>query len=228
MDLVWTYAPECFPARMNGPDGPFFMPVFVPVFVGLDGWDFLGGWKVKTNQLTALLTPVIQALGYECLGVEYAPNVRGSLLRVYIDVPGRAVAIEDCERVSREISAALDVNDPIRERYTLEVSSPGIDRPLTRLKDYHDWQGYEAKIELDRMIEGRKKFKGVLAGVDGDNVEIDIDGEAQTALIPFAWISSARLVLTDELIRESLKAAKDALKETPHEDAGQHDHGDTP
>ena len=176
---------------MNGPDGPFFMPVFVPVFVGLDGWDFLGGWKVKTNQLTALLTPVIQALGYECLGVEYAPNVRGSLLRVYIDVPGRAVAIEDCERVSREISAALDVNDPIRERYTLEVSSPGIDRPLFNLEQFGRCLGERAKLSVRLPVSGRRRFQGAIVRVVEGSVVIDQDGTE--IAIEHANIEKARL-----------------------------------
>ena len=100
--------------------------------------------------------------------------------------------------------------DPIDGEYNLEVSSPGIDRPLTRLKDFEDWQGYEAKLELDRMVEGRKRFKGVLGGVEEENVLLDVEGEEDTALIPFEWIANARLVLTDELIRESLRAAKAA------------------
>lgn len=131
--------------------------------------------------------------------------------------PDKTMSADDCARLSRALSAALDEADPIPGAYTLEVSSPGIDRPLTRKKDFEDWQGYEAKLELDRMIEGRKRFQGVLAGVDGDNVCLDIDGEEETALIPFKQIVSAKLVLTDDLVRESLKAAKAAKKETDHE-----------
>jgi ribosome maturation factor RimP len=131
--------------------------------------------------------------------------------------PDRSMSAEDCASLSRRLSPILDENDPIPGSYRLEVSSPGIDRPLVRLKDYHDWQGYEAKIDLDRMIEGRKKFKGVIAGVDGDNVCLNIEGEGETALIPFAWIAAGKLTLSDEIIRESLKAAKDALKDTTKE-----------
>ena len=94
----------------------------------------------------------------------------------------------------------------MRATYNLEVSSPGIDRPLVRLKDFEDWQGWPAKLELNQLIEGRKRFSGVVAGVDDGKVAFDIDGETETALFPLDWIASAKLVLTDELIRESLKA----------------------
>ncbi len=133
-------------------------------------------------------------------------------LQVMAERPDRTMSAEDCAKLSRALSVVLDEADPIEGAYTLEVSSPGIDRPLVRLKDYEDWQGYEARLELDRMVEGRKKVRGVVAGVDGDHVCIDIEGEAETALIPFAWVASGKLALTDELIRESLRAAKQAEK----------------
>lgn len=183
--------------------------------------------SVLAERIEKLVSPAVAAAGFELVRIRVTGKEMMTL-QIMAERADHTMSAEDCARLSRALSPILEEADPIAGHYRLEVSSPGIDRPLTRLKDYHDWQGYEAKIELDRVIEGRKKFKGVLAGVDGDNVAIDIDGEAETALIPFAWISSAKLVLTDELIRESLKTAKDALKETPHEDAGQHDHGDTP
>ena len=111
------------------------------------------------------------------------------------------MAVEDCARLSRAVSEVLDAADPIAGEYLLEVSSPGVDRPLTRLKDFDLFEGYEARLELDRMAEGRKRFKGVLAGIEGDNVAIDLEGEEDTALIPFAWIVDAKLVLTDELMK---------------------------
>lgn len=138
-------------------------------------------------------------------------------LQVMAERPDKTMSAEDCAKLSRLLSPLLDETDPIPGAYSLEVSSPGVDRPLTRLKDFGDWQGYEAKIELDRLIEGRKRFHGVLAGVEGENVCLDIEGEEDTALIPFDWVKSARLVLTDELMRESLKAAKAASKETEDE-----------
>jgi ribosome maturation factor RimP len=109
--------------------------------------------------------------------------------------------VEDCARLSRAISEIMDAADPIAGEYTLEVSSPGVDRPLTRLADFEAYQGYEARIELDRLAEGRKRFKGVLAGVDEGQVAVDLEGEAETALIPFSWIVEAKLVLTDQLMK---------------------------
>ncbi|AZB70025.1 ribosome maturation factor RimP [Cereibacter sphaeroides] len=107
----------------------------------------------------------------------------------------------------------LDVEDPVEEAYTLEVSSPGIDRPLTRLKDFGTWEGYEAKLETAELIDGRRRFKGMLQGVEEDEVLIEIDGpEGDPVIIglKYDWLSDAKLVLTEELIREMLKARKDA------------------
>jgi ribosome maturation factor RimP len=109
--------------------------------------------------------------------------------------------VEDCARLSRAISEVMDAADPIAGEYTLEVSSPGVDRPLTRLKDFASFEGHEARLELDRMAEGRKRFKGILAGVEDDAVAIDLEGEEETAMIPFAWIVEAKLVLTDQLMK---------------------------
>ena len=106
----------------------------------------------------------------------------------------------------------LDVEDPIIEAYTLEVSSPGIDRPLTRLKDFDQWAGYVAKIETTELIDGRRRFKGTLAGTEGDEILITLDDQAEeiTIGLKFDWLSDAKLVLTDELIREVLRGRKDA------------------
>jgi ribosome maturation factor RimP len=109
--------------------------------------------------------------------------------------------VEDCARLSRALAEVLDAADPIAGEYVLEVSSPGVDRPLTRLKDFAEFEGHEARIELDRLAEGRKRFKGVLAGVEDDQVAIDLEGEEETALVPFAWIVEAKLVLTDQLMK---------------------------
>ena len=106
----------------------------------------------------------------------------------------------------RAPSPRSDAADPIRAS-TLEVSSPGIDRPLTRLKDFETFEGYDARLELDRLAENRKRFKGVLAGVeDGDQVAIDLEGEDETALVPFAWIIEAKLVITDKLMQRGADA----------------------
>jgi ribosome maturation factor RimP len=122
------------------------------------------------------------------------------------------MSVEDCARLSRAISEVLDAADPISGEYVLEVSSPGVDRPLTRLADFQAYEGYEARLELDRLAEGRKRFKGVLAGVDGDQVAIDLEGEDETALIPFAWIADAKLVLTDQLMKKGAQARAQRLQ----------------
>ena len=145
-------------------------------------------------------------------------------LQVMAERPDKTMSADDCAGLSKALSPILEAADPIEGSYALEVSSPGIDRPLTRLKDFHDWQGYEARIDLNRVIEGKKRFKGVLAGVDGENVCLDVEGEAETALIPFDWIGGAKLVLTDELMRESLKAQKGQVQNA-HETKGAHRNG---
>lgn len=154
-----------------------------------------------------LIGPAVAGAGFELVRVKLMGG-ESRTLQIMAERPDKTMSAEDCAVLSRLLSPLLDEADPIAGAYSLEVSSPGIDRPLTRLKDFEDWQGYEAKIELDRMIEGRKRFRGVLAGVEEGDVCLDIEGEEETALIPFEWIAAARLVLTDELIRESLRAAK--------------------
>lgn len=180
---------------------------------------------VLEERIEQLISPAIAAAGFELVRIRMTGK-ETKTLQIMAERPDHTMSAEDCATLSRTLSPILDEADPIAGQYRLEISSPGIDRPLVRLKDFHEWQGYEAKIELDRMIEGRKKFKGVLAGVEDENICLDVEGEDETALIPFAWVHSAKLVLTDELIRESLKAAKDAAKETKDHDR-QHDvHGD--
>ena len=126
------------------------------------------------------------------------------------------ISVEECARLSRAVSEVFDAAAPISGEYLLEVSSPGIDRPLTRLLDFQLFEGFEARLETDRMVEGRKRFKGLLAGVEGDNVAIDLDGEDDTALIPFEWVSDAKLVLTDELLKRG--AALRAARGEPEDD----------
>jgi ribosome maturation factor RimP len=167
--------------------------------------------SVLSERIEKLVAPVVAAGGFELVRVKIT-GAEMKTLQIMAERPDHTMSAEDCATLSRALSPVLEEADPIAGPYRLEVSSPGIDRPLTRLKDYHDWQGYEARLELDRMVEGRKKFKGVLAGIDGENVCFDIEGDEQTALIPFSWIVVGKLVLTDELIRDSLRAAKTALK----------------
>ena len=116
-------------------------------------------------------------------------------LQIMAERPDGEMLVEDCTRLSRAISDVVDAADPVPGEYRLEVSSPGIDRPLTRLKDYETYEGYEARLELDRLAENRKRFRGTLAGVEGQDVLIDLEGEEETAQIPFAWIIEAKLDL---------------------------------
>jgi ribosome maturation factor RimP len=144
----------------------------------------------------------------------------GKTVQVMAERPDGTMSIEDCEEISRDISPLLDVHDPIAGSYRLEVSSPGIDRPLVRPTDFEDWAGHEAKVELKEPIDGRKRFSGTLEGFEGGEVLIAVDlgqsGE-QTGLavigLPVGLIAEAKLVLTDDLIREALRRAKKS-KET--------------
>jgi ribosome maturation factor RimP len=130
------------------------------------------------------------------------------------------INVTQCARLSRAISAYIDEVDPIPGEFTLEVSSPGIDRPLTRLSDFETYEGLEARIELDRLAEGRKRFRGILAGIEDDHIAIDLEGEAETALMPFDWIIDAKLILNDELLKRGAeaKAARGDEEEDDEED----------
>lgn len=130
----------------------------------------------KQHEIEQLLSPAVEALGLELLGCEYSAGNASALLRLYIDAPGRAVNIDDCEAVSREVSALLDVNDPIDGHYTLEVSSPGIERPLFRPEHFSRFVGEPAKVTLDLPIDGRRRFQGTILRVEGDEIVLDQDG----------------------------------------------------
>ncbi len=161
------------------------------------------------QRLAALITPVIEGLGFELVRLRLMAG-RTRTLQIMADRPEGGIEVDDCARISTAVSAMLDVEDPLEEAYTLEVSSPGIDRPLTRLKDFADWEGYEARVETSELIDGQRRFRGVLAGVEGDEVLIEIaENDAPVTIgLKFAWLSDAKLVLTDELITEMLRARK--------------------
>jgi len=163
------------------------------------------------RRLAGIVTPVIEGLGYELVRLRLMGG-RTKILQIMADRPEGGIDVEDCAKISTGVSAILDVEDPIEDNYTLEVSSPGIDRPLTRLKDFDVWEGYEARIETSELIDGRRRFKGILAGTEGDEVLIEIEEGAETLTIGlnFDWLSDAKLVLTDELIAEVLRQRKDA------------------
>lgn len=157
------------------------------------------------RRLAEIITPVIEDMGFELVRVRLMGG-KLPLLQIMADRPEGGIEVDDCAAISTAVSAILDVEDPVSDPYTLEVSSPGIDRPLTRLKDFEEFEGYEAKIETAEPIDGRKRFKGVLAGVEGDEVMLNV--AEGTIGLRFDWLSDAKLVLTDELIREMLRARK--------------------
>jgi ribosome maturation factor RimP len=151
--------------------------------------------------LLEILDPVAESVGFEIVRLRLMGANEQRRLQIMAERPDGDMNVEDCAKLSRAVSELLDAADPIAGEYLLEVSSPGIDRPLTRLKDFETYEGLEARLELDRIADGRKRFKGVLAGVEDDNVAIDLDGEAETALVPFAWVVEAKLLLTDALMK---------------------------
>lgn len=148
--------------------------------------------NMRNEELTQLLIPVVADMGLECLGVEYSPSQGNGLVRVYIDAVDRAVTVEDCEVVSRQVSATLDVNDPVAGRYTLEVSSPGLDRPLYTPEQFARVIGNSAKLEVNLAIDGRRRFQGLIVAVNGNDIVIEQDGQAVT--IAGGNIHKARLI----------------------------------
>jgi len=158
------------------------------------------------RRLAEIIRPTVEGMGFSLVRVRLMGSRRGTL-QVMAERPDGRMEIDDCADLSRALSAVLDVEDPIDGEYTLEVSSPGIDRPLTRLEDFERWKGWTAKLETDALIDGRKRFTGALGGLDGDTVLIAL--ESGPARVPFEALSDARLVLTDALIEASLKAQRD-------------------
>ncbi len=185
------------------------------------------------RRLADIIQPVIEGLGFELVRIRLMGGATRTL-QIMADKPEGGIEVDHCGDISTAVSAVLDVEDPIEENYVLEVSSPGIDRPLTRLKDFEMWKGWEARIETTELIDGRRRFKGTLAGVEGEEVLIALDEGKETVIIglQFDWLSDAKLILTDELITEMLrqKKASGVIDESQFdeiEDAGD-DEDDTP
>ena len=152
--------------------------------------------------LLELLDPVAEAAGYEIVRLRLMAGKESRRLQIMAETPDGDMTVEGCALLSRAVSEVMDAADPITGEYTLEVSSPGIDRPLTRLKDFEVWEGFDARLELDRLAENRKRFRGELAGVEDGQVGINVEGEAETTLyIPFDWIVEAKLVFNDKLMK---------------------------
>jgi ribosome maturation factor RimP len=163
------------------------------------------------RRLAEIVGPVIEDMGFELVRVRLMGG-KTNTLQIMAERPEGGIEVDQCAHISTAISAILDVEDPLVDQYVLEVSSPGIDRPLTRMKDFETFEGYEAKLETADMVAGRKRFKGELAGTEDDEVLINIEehGETVTVGLKFDWLADAKLVLTDDLIKEMLRQRKAA------------------
>ncbi|KPQ12760.1 MAG: ribosome maturation factor RimP [Saliniramus fredricksonii] len=179
-------------------------------------------------RVAAIVEPVIVDLGYRLVRVRVT-GTNGCTVQIMAERPDGTMSVSDCETVSHAVSPALDVDDPIDRAYHLEISSPGIDRPLVRPQDFTRWAGYEAKIEMAVPIEGRKRYRGMIEGAEGAIALIRLpdapEGTDPLARLPIGDIGEARLVLTDDLIRESLRrgtapTADDAEETEEFEAAG--------
>lgn len=163
------------------------------------------------RRLAEITTPVLEDMGFELVRIRLMGGDTPTL-QIMADRPDGGITVDDCADISTAVSATLDVEDPLEGAYHLEVSSPGLDRPLTRLKDFDIWAGHEVKLETAEMIDGRKRFKGQIVGTEGAEALINIDtgkDGVQTIGLQFDWIADAKLVLTDELIREMLRQRKE-------------------
>ena len=167
-------------------------------------------------RVSAVAGPVLQGLGYRLVRIKISAEA-GCTVQIMAERPDGSMQIEDCEAISRALSPVLDVADPIERAYRLEISSPGIDRPLVRRSDFERHAGYLVKIEMAVAAHGRKRFRGTIAGVEGNAVRIRRDdipaGEESEVLLVMEEIADARLVLTDELIAESMRRGKAAERE---------------
>jgi ribosome maturation factor RimP len=154
------------------------------------------------KKLAELLKPILEDLGFEMVRIRLSSG-DPSTLQIMADRLNGQIGVDDLANINTSIGTILDVEDPITENYTLEISSPGIDRPLTRKKDFDSYQGFEAKLETTELIDGRRRFKGILAGISDDEVLINL--EEGTVGLKFNWLSDARLVLSDDLIKQMLR-----------------------
>ncbi|TIV74462.1 MAG: ribosome maturation factor RimP, partial [Mesorhizobium sp.] len=174
-------------------------------------------------RIALIVQPVLKAIGFRLVRVQLTGQ-NGLTLQIMAEREDGTMTVEDCEEVSRAVSPALDVEDPIEKAYHLEVSSPGIDRPLVRKTDFTTWTGHLVKLETSVLVGDRKRFKGKIAGADADGILIERDkaayGEEPTVRVPYDAIAEARLVLTDDLIRDALskdnRARKEARKTKPN------------
>jgi ribosome maturation factor RimP len=179
----------------------------------------IGKESALEARVAGIVEPVANDLGYDLVRVRVIQG-GGLTLQIMAERPDGRFAVEDCEKLSKEISPALDVEDPIDREYQLEVSSPGIDRPLVRPRDFARWQGHEAKIELRDNLEGRRRFRGLIETSDGTGVTIHLpdvpEGAPSDHRLDFADIAEAKLVMTDELLETArLEQAADPTLDDP-------------
>ena len=161
---------------------------------------------IDTARIETLIAPSLEAMGYRLVRVAVTGGRRTQVLQIMAErMDERPMSVEDCTEVTHTVSALLDVADPIEHAYVLEVSSPGIDRPLVRREDYERYRGYEAKLELAAPIEGRRRFRGRLVGVEADFVRLNLG--AEVVELPLARIQRAKLVLTDDLLAAQQRRA---------------------
>lgn len=160
----------------------------------------------QTTKIADLIAPTIESLGYELVRVSFTGGEH-PILQVMAEKEDGTMTVEGCAEISRAVSAVMDVEDPIIEAYDLEVSSPGIDRPLTRLKDFDRWSGFEAKVELQEAVNGQRRYRGKLLGLEGETILV-LDGAGEKWELPFSDVRKAKLVLTDELIAASQSSNK--------------------
>jgi len=167
-------------------------------------------------RVAVIAEPVIEDLGYRLVRVKVS-GADGCTVQIMAERPDGSMAVEDCETVSRALSPVLDVADPVDRAYRLEISSPGLDRPLVRKSDFDRYAGHLVRIEMEVPVAGRKRFRGVLAGTEGEAARLRCDeaaeGESPDVLLPIAEMSEAKLVLTDELLSEALRREKAAKRE---------------
>lgn len=181
-------------------------------------------------RIAALAEPVIEDLGFRLVRVKCSGR-NGFTVQIMAERPDGTIGVDDCEEISRNVAPVIDAEDPVDRAYHLEVSSPGIDRPLVRRSDFERWAGHVAKIELSEGHDGRRRFRGPLLGVEGETFGIKLDdapeGASDAAWLPFGLLAEARLVMTDELIAASLRAAKKASAE-PVDETDEEDGTDEP
>ncbi len=167
-------------------------------------------------RVASIAEPVIEQLGYRLVRIKVSSS-EGATIQIMAERPDGSMTVEDCETISRALSPVFDVNEPMEGAYRLEISSPGIDRPLVRKSDFERFAGHLAKIEMDVAVAGRKRFRGTLAGVEGEAAKLRLDdpaeGQEAEVLLPIPDMGEAKLVLTDELVSQALRAEKAAKRE---------------